>query len=120
MKKRVIFLIVSATVLYLYPARPGTALHQVKSSVLVNLLPAATSKNEIRSQLSCKQEELQAYEKVLIDIDAEHDRMLANAPICPTTGRKAVVTMATDPRPEIHRKIEQLNEEIGKLRSQLD
>jgi hypothetical protein len=119
-KKRLIFLIISVTVLYLYPARPGTALHQVKSSMLGNLFPPMTSKDEIRTQLIYKMEELQTYENVLADIDNEHERMLANAPICPTTGRKASVSMTTDPRPEIQLKIEELNVEIGQLESRLD
>jgi hypothetical protein len=65
--------------------------------------------------LSHKHEELNAYENALQQVEAQiaHDR--ANVGTCPITGQPNQYILKQDPRPELQKKIEAIQEELRRL-----
>jgi len=67
--------------------------------------------------LTNKKAELKAYEEGLQRVDEEIERNRKNVGICPITGQPNQFVLENDPRPELRKKIEVLNQEIQQLES---
>ncbi|MBI2411982.1 MAG: hypothetical protein HYV24_02065 [Deltaproteobacteria bacterium] len=108
--------------LYFLPVRQDSALYGIKSFVVekgASIRMSRASSADIQQELHYKKEELRAYEDAIIKIDAADEQMRADAPVCPTTGEKAIVTISSDPRTDLREKIQRLENEIAALESRI-
>ncbi|MBI5642708.1 MAG: hypothetical protein HY954_04455 [Deltaproteobacteria bacterium] len=117
------FLFVCATVaLYFLPIKQGSALYGIKSFVVKKGASIKMSRGDTadpQQELRYKKEELRAYKDAIAKIDAADEQMKADAPICPTTGQKAIVTISSDPRQDLRKKIQRLENEIADLETRI-
>ena len=74
---------------------------------------------DLRQELYYKEANLGSLEKMIDDIGKQHENLVKNAPICPTTGRRATIKMTKDPRGELREQCKVLREEIRVLKEQL-
>lgn len=116
MKSLIYLGLIVLVIAFFYPTKPGSTLHRFQDSIK----SIGKSEADYRVELRNKQEELAAYEKVIDDITNEFERAVANAPVCPITGRKAETTITEDPRDELQEKCEALREEIRMLEEKLE
>jgi len=116
MKKLFFLLMIAAVTVYFYPSAPQALLHKLQGS----LESLGKSEADERRELAGKRAELAAYEKAVDDITARLDREVANAPVCPTTGQKAIINITQDPRDEVRAKCDILREEIRVLEERVE
>jgi len=115
LKKFVYLLLIVVAAAYYYPAKPSSALYQIQSRVK----SVGKTKADYEKELYYKKEELKAYEKAIVDVTNEIESMYANAPICPTTGQKAITTITKDPRDEMEARCDVLRKEIQELEAKI-
>ncbi len=77
------------------------------------------SNDDIRKELNLKKSKLAAFEKAIVDIGNQFERLEESGPICPTTGRKAITTISQDPRDDLREKCEVMRVEISLLEEEL-
>lgn len=116
MKKLPYFVLIAMCFVYFYPAKPSSNIYKIQK----RMKSIGKSDADCREELRYKREELAAYEKAIKDITANIESVIANAPICPETGRRAITTVTEDPRDDLQAKCESLREEIRVLEEIID
>ncbi|ABA87785.1 hypothetical protein Pcar_0525 [Syntrophotalea carbinolica DSM 2380] len=111
MKKLLYLVFIGICVACFYPAKPNSTLHKLQTRIK----SVGKSEADYREELSYKRAELAAYEKAITDITANIESVVANGPICPITGERAITTVTDDPRDDLRARCELLREEIRAL-----
>ena len=107
-------LVIAALVFY-YPATPHSSLQKLQNSIK----SLGKSDADLGEELGYTRAELAAYQEAIVAITANFEHEVANAPICPTTGRRAITTITEDPRDELRSKCAALKEKIRLLEEQI-
>ncbi|MEZ4599027.1 MAG: hypothetical protein R2940_04480 [Syntrophotaleaceae bacterium] len=116
MKKLFYLFLIGICVAYYYPAKPNSTLYKLQTRIK----SAGRSEADYREELSYKRAELAAYEKAIADITAKIEGVVANGPICPISGERAITTVTDDPRDDLRAKCEALREEIRELEDNIE
>ena len=112
-------LFIAVAVFLFYPASPDSSLTKIKSSVFEKIGSVGKSKADYEEELRYKTEELAAYQQALEKLDADVKSWETNAPVCPTTGQKAIIRIDKDGRTEVREKIKKTEEEIAILKTKI-
>ena len=116
-------LLISLAAFFFWPVNKDSKIieyrHSITSKVTNSVTDIGKSNDELKEELELKKAQLEAWEKGLEQTEANIQRMYDEAPVCPRTGQKAIITLTQDPRPEIRAKIEGLREEIRVLESKV-
>jgi|WetSurMetagenome_2_1015567.scaffolds.fasta_scaffold1073230_1 hypothetical protein len=119
MKKLFLFLLIAALAFYFVPLSPGSRLSQIKESVIGSIASIGISKADYEKELQAKTAELASYEKAVVKFEEDVDRMEANMPTCPITGKKSTFTTRPRVPQDVLDKIDKLKAEIAVLKTKV-
>ncbi|MCJ8503181.1 hypothetical protein [Desulfatitalea alkaliphila] len=109
-------LVAFAALLYFFPFEHNSGLYRIQQVVK----SIGKSEADYRNELMLKQQELRQYEDMIQSITIQIENIIANAPICPKTGRRIEIALDHDPRPEFLSKCNTLREEIKTIEDKLN
>ncbi len=112
-------LLIGLSVFFFWPVDQESAIYRYRHSITDSATNIGKSNDELKEELELKKAQLEAYEKGLEQAETNIQRMHDDAPVCPRTGQKAIVTITQDPRPDLRAKIDELKEEIRVLESKV-
>ncbi len=112
-------LLIGLAVFFFWPVDKDSAIYGYRHSITDSATNIGKSNDELKEELELKKAQLEAYEKGLEQAETNIQHIYDDAPVCPRTGQKAIVTITHDPRPEVRAKIDQLKEEIRALESKI-
>ncbi len=112
-------LLIGMAAFFFWPVDKDSAIYKYRHSITDSAPGIGKSNDELKEELELKKAQLEAYEKGLEQADANIQHIYDDAPVCPRTGQKAIVTITQDPRPELRAKIDGLKEEIRALESKI-
>lgn len=112
-----LFLVIVVAALYFWPAKPDSGIQRVKTRIADMFSSVSSPGKDYNQELAAKQVELQSYEEVLKQTEAQIEQWKTEAEsrICPTTGRPGIFELKEDPRPNLREKIDRLRQEIAEL-----
>lgn len=117
--KKIAFLVVVivVAVFYFWPANPESSGQGVKERIAGAFSTLSLPGKDYRQELAMKQEELKAYEDALKQIEEQiaQWKTEAESNICPQTGQRGLFELNNDPRPDLHKKIDRVRQEIAAL-----
>ncbi|MDH4232972.1 MAG: hypothetical protein OEW04_13205 [Nitrospirota bacterium] len=116
-KMAFLFLAVAAALFYFWPAQPDSGGQSITARIVGAFSALSLPGKDYGQELAVKREELKAYEDTLAKIENQIGKWQneAESNICPQTGQKGTFEVTKDPRPDLHKKIELLRQEIAAL-----
>ena len=119
--KKYIFLLllIGVAAFFFWPVGKDSEICKSRRSLINRVILVGKSSDKCREELELKKAQVEAYEKAIAQVDADFERMNAEIPVCPITGKKSELNITEDPRPELRAKIQVLQEEIKVLESKV-
>ncbi len=115
MKKLFYAVLIAVVVFLFYPAKPHTRVRKWQTKVK----SVVTPKKDYTKEISRKTEELAALERMHNELTTQITAAIANAPICPCTGKKATLQIKSDPRFKLRAECQVLRQEIWELQTKI-